>query len=174
MACFTCIDLVLEMDVQHLNFEIDDSRTLGVALVGCGWFAVRAHLPALQKLERTSYKALGFRVRLIALCSRSQGNIERASKRLDKQKLANIKTFLDLDEALACPLVDVIDLVLPIPEMPAAIERCLRAGKCVISEKPIAPSPEHLGELLPVSLAFLKSLRPCLHMYLHLAILRLY
>ena len=156
MACLTCIDLVLEMDVQLLNFtsEIDDSRTLGVALVGCGWFAVRAHLPALQKLERTSYKALGFRVCLVALCSRSQENIERASKRLDTQKLANIKTFLDLDAALACPLVDVIDLVLPIPEMPAAIERCFRAGKCVISEKPIAPSPEHLGELLPVSLAY--------------------
>ena len=111
-------------------------------------------MPALQKLERASYKALGFRVRLVALCSRSQENIERASKRLDKQKLANIKIFLDLDAALACPLVDVIDLVLPIPEMPAAIGRCLRAGKCVISEKPIAPSPEHLGELLPVSLAY--------------------
>jgi predicted dehydrogenase len=81
-------------------------RTLRVALVGCGWFAVRAHLPALQKLERTSPKALGFQVSLYALCSRTQANVERASKRLDKHKQADVKLFLDLDAVLADPLVD--------------------------------------------------------------------
>lgn len=34
----------------------------------------------------------------------------------------------------------MIDLVLPTQEMPAAIAACLAAGKCVISEKPAAPS----------------------------------
>jgi predicted dehydrogenase len=59
----------------------DAGRPLRLALVGCGWFAVRAHLPALEKLERTSTKALGFRVCLYALCSRSAANVERARKR---------------------------------------------------------------------------------------------
>ena len=59
----------------------DAAGPLRVALVGCGWFAVRAHLPALQKLERTSATALGFRVSLYALCSRSAANVERARKR---------------------------------------------------------------------------------------------
>lgn len=83
---------------------MDDDRTLRVALVGCGWFAVRAHLPALQKLERA--KALGFQVSLYALCSRSQASAERASKKLDKHRKADVKIFLDLDAVLADPLVD--------------------------------------------------------------------
>ena len=125
----------------------DEPRRLQVALVGCGWFAVRAHLPALQKLERTSSKALGFRIRLYALCSRSQTNVDRACKKLDQDKRQGVKTFVDLDAVLADPLVDVVDLVLPIPLMPAAIEKCLAAGKHVISEKPVAPSPEDAGRL---------------------------
>ena len=92
-------------------------------------------------------KALGFSVSLYALCSRSQSNLDKACKRLDKEKRAVIKTFNDLDAVLADPLVDVVDLVLPIPAMPAAIEKCLLAGKSVISEKPIAPSPDDCGRL---------------------------
>lgn len=65
-----------------MDESADAGRPLRLALVGCGWFAVRAHLPALEKLERTSTKALGFRVCLYALCSRSAANVERARKRL--------------------------------------------------------------------------------------------
>ena len=64
-----------------MDESADAGRPLRLALVGCGWFAVRAHLPALEKLERTSTKALGFRVCLYALCSRSAANVERARKR---------------------------------------------------------------------------------------------
>ena len=124
-----------------------EPRRLQVALVGCGWFVVRAHLPALQKLESISSKALGFRIRLYALCSRSQTNVDRACKKLDQDKRQEVKTFVDLDAVLADPLVDVVDLVLPIPLMPAAIEKCLAAGKQVLSEKPVALSPEIAGRL---------------------------
>ena len=132
-----------------------------VALVGCGWFALRAHLPALQKLERVSEQALGFRVSLYALCSRSPDNIQKAVKRLDKDKRTQVKTFLSLEDVLTDQLVDVIDLVLPIAVMPDAIQRCLMAGKSVLSEKPIAPSPEVLGRLWACYLSHAPARQPC-------------
>ena len=132
-----------------------------VALVGCGWFALRAHLPALQKLERVSEQALGFRVSLYALCSRSPDNIQKAVKRLDKDKRTQVKTFLSLEDVLTDQLVDVIDLVLPIAVMPDAIQRCLMAGKSVLSEKPIAPSPEVLGRLWVCYLSHAPARQPC-------------
>lgn len=66
---------------------------------------------------------------------------------MDKIKRGDVKTYADLEDVLADPLVDVVDLVLPIPAMPSAIEKCLRAGKSVISEKPVAPSPEVFSRL---------------------------
>ena len=46
--------------------------------------------------------------------------------------------------------IDAVLLVLPIPLMPAAIESALRAGKHVLSEKPVAPSVEEAHRLLGV------------------------
>jgi predicted dehydrogenase len=73
--------------------------------------------------------------------------VARVACRLDKTKRGDVKTYANLEDVLADPLVDVVDLVLPIPAMPSAIEKCLRAGKSVISEKPVAPSPELVGRL---------------------------
>lgn len=51
------------------------SKCTRVALVGCGWFARVAHIPALQRLERESW------IRLVGLCSRSE-ELGRACKPL--------------------------------------------------------------------------------------------
>ncbi|KAJ1473606.1 hypothetical protein T484DRAFT_1912720, partial [Baffinella frigidus] len=118
----------------------DTLPLLRVALVGCGWFAVRGHLPALQRLSRAAPRARGFRVELVALCSRSQASLDWALQRLEV-KDGSIKCYTELETLLADSSIDCVDLCLPIPAMPNAIISALNAGKAVLSEKPAAPSP---------------------------------
>jgi L-gulono-1,4-lactone dehydrogenase len=102
-----------------------------VVLVGCGWFACVAHIPALRRLEKEG------RIRLVGLCSRSEASIARASRLYSRQDL---KHYVSLEEVAEDPGVDLVDLTLPIDVMPDAIKLFLAAGKHVISEKPCAPS----------------------------------
>ena len=102
-----------------------------VVLVGCGWFACVAHIPALKRLEGEG------RIKLVGLCSRSEASTKRAAGLYARQAL---KHYLSLDEVAADPDVDLVDLTLPIEVMPGAIKLFLSAGKHVISEKPGAPS----------------------------------
>ena len=110
-----------------------------VVLVGCGWFAGVAHIPALRRLEEEG------RIRLVGFCSRSQASVARASRLYSRQ---NLKHYLSLDEVAEDPDVDLVDLVLPIGVMPDAIELFLAAAKHVISEKPCAPSVARGIELM--------------------------
>ena len=102
-----------------------------VVLVGCGWFACVAHIPALKRLEGAG------RIRLVGLCSRSEASTKRASGLYARQDLEH---YLSLEEVAADPDVDLVDLTLPIEVMPGAIKLFLSAGKHVISEKPCSPS----------------------------------
>ena len=102
-----------------------------VVLVGCGWFACVAHVPALKRLEGEG------RIKLVGLCSRSEASTKRASDLYGRQDL---KYYSSLEEVAEDPDVDLVDLTLPIEVMPDAIKLFLSAGKHVISEKPCAPS----------------------------------
>jgi L-gulono-1,4-lactone dehydrogenase len=102
-----------------------------VVLVGCGWFACVAHIPALKRLEGEG------RIRLVGLCSRSEASIARASGLYAR---GDLKHYLSLEQVAQDPDVDLVDLTLPIEAMPDAIKLFLSAGKHVVSEKPCAPS----------------------------------
>ena len=65
------------------------SRCTRIALIGCGWFARVAHIPALQRLEREG------RIKLVGLCSRSEESVARAGRLYGR---ADIKHYLSLDE----------------------------------------------------------------------------
>jgi hypothetical protein len=58
---------------------------LRVALVGCGWFSLRAHLPALQKL--TKAKGRAYRVELAACVARSDASVKNLRRRLGKSEV---------------------------------------------------------------------------------------
>ncbi len=102
-----------------------------VVLVGCGWFACVAHVPALKRLEGEG------RITLVGLCSRSEASTKRASGLYGRKDL---KHYRSLEDVAQDPDVDLVDLTLPIEVMPGAIKVFLSAGKHVISEKPGAPS----------------------------------
>jgi predicted dehydrogenase len=70
--------------MQVSEGQEDDLPTLNIGFVGCGWFGMRAHLPALLKLERGSAKSRGFGVKLAACVIRSPDARRQFAKKLGK------------------------------------------------------------------------------------------
>ena len=100
---------------------------LRLGLLGTGIAAERLYLPAFQQL--------GHRIELVACANRTRKKAERYAR------LAGISRVVDDAEALfALPDVDAVLVSLPIAVQPAYVLAALRAGKAVLSEKPVGPS----------------------------------
>ena len=109
------------------------SGTLRLGLVGCSWFALRAHIPAILALEQPQ-RGRVFCVLLTAICSRTRKSLAKAEARVGRALVKHKQ----MEAMFADPQVDVVLIVLPIPLMAKAVEAALRAGKHVLSEKPAA------------------------------------
>ncbi|KAG8906589.1 hypothetical protein FRB99_006544 [Tulasnella sp. 403] len=115
------------------------SKPVGVAILGAGIFAREAHLPAIAVLAEAT------KLRLQAVWSRSQASASNLG-RLASETLELPSTFTvysdesgeGLDDLLSRSDVDAVIVVLPIPQQPEIIIKALKAGKHVLSEKPVA------------------------------------
>lgn len=107
-----------------------------LAILGSGIFARDAHLPALKKLAD--------QFDIVAIYSRSEAN----ARALAAEAPHPLDIYTDMAPVLARPDVDAVDIILPIAVQPAVVEAALRAGKHVISEKPVAPDVASGKELL--------------------------
>jgi predicted dehydrogenase len=96
---------------------------INVAVVGAGFMGA-AHT--------ANYAALGDRVGVRWICSRSAERAEEVAGTVDA------RVTLDLDEVLNDPEVDAVDVCVPTPLHREVTERALEAGKHVFLEKPIA------------------------------------
>ena len=107
-----------------------------VALIGAGLFA-QEHARELAKLQAQG------KVLVTHVWSRSARASALARGILKSPTLA-VSEEADgkdaLTKLLADPKVDAVDIVLPIAAQPAVVLAALRAGKYVLSEKPLAPS----------------------------------
>jgi predicted dehydrogenase len=107
-----------------------------LAVVGLG-FMGSTHLTALRKAEGAELTAVvsDDPQKLAGDLSKISGNLGRQGERLD---FSTIRKYRKLEEALADPSVDAVDLCLPTYlHEPAAIA-ALQAGKHVLVEKPMA------------------------------------
>jgi predicted dehydrogenase/FAD/FMN-containing dehydrogenase len=130
----------IQRDLPYASdYGLATNRRTRLALVGCGWFATEAHIPALQKLEQDGL------VEVAGICSRSDESLARAARQFGARPL---KRYNKIEAVLQDADIDLVDLVLPIGVMPAALRAALRAGKHVISEKPGAPSVAACVELM--------------------------
>ena len=97
-----------------------------LAIIGAGIFARDAHLPSLRNLRD--------RFTIVAVYSRTHANAAAFAAEIG----AEVEIYTDLDALLAAPTIDAVDVVLPIPVMAPVVEKALRSGKHLFSEKPLA------------------------------------
>ncbi|KAK3952816.1 hypothetical protein QBC32DRAFT_340361 [Pseudoneurospora amorphoporcata] len=125
---------------------------VGVALLGAGIFAREQHLPAIESVPSLSLKAI---------YSRS----ESSANTLASAASAPVDVYYDvptgstgeagigpqektLDALLARTDIDAVVIALPILAQPAVIQKALKAGKHVLSEKPVAKDVEEAKKLV--------------------------
>lgn len=98
-------------------------KNINVALVGAGAFGMK-HLAAIQQIEG---------VKVVSIVNKG---LEAAQKAAAEFGVAHVTE--DLDEALALPEVDAVILCTPTQMHAAQAIQCLRAGKHVAVEIPLA------------------------------------
>ncbi|KAL2152878.1 hypothetical protein VTH82DRAFT_4033 [Thermothelomyces myriococcoides] len=107
----------------------------GIALLGAGIFAREQHLPAIEAAPSLTLKAV---------YSRSQKSAEALAAA--SRDPSSVAVYFDspalegrsLDDLLRREDVAAVSVVLPILQQPAVVEKAIRAGKHVLSEKPVA------------------------------------
>ncbi|GAA5873440.1 hypothetical protein JCM8547_005435 [Rhodosporidiobolus lusitaniae] len=127
-----------------------------IALLGAGGFSINAHLPAIAATPT---------LHLAAVYSRSLASVHSLIEASKKHSSTSHKLDIfsedpstpDLDALLARKDIQTVVLALPISSQPAVIERALRAGKNVVSEKPVAPSINEAKRLIAL---YEKEFRP--------------
>lgn len=102
-------------------------KKLRLGLLGTGVAAEKLYLPAFRELEQ--------RIELVACANRTRAKAERYAR------LAGVRRVVSsADELFALPEVDAVLVSLPIVVQPEYVLAALRAGKPVLSEKPVGPS----------------------------------
>jgi predicted dehydrogenase len=103
------------------------AKALRLGLIGTGVAARELYAPA--------FKAVRHKIELVACANRTRAKAEAYAKAL------RIPKVVDTAEALiALPEVDAVMISLPIDRQPLYVLKALRAGKPVLSEKPVAPN----------------------------------
>jgi predicted dehydrogenase len=110
-------------------------REYGIGLVGCGGIARGAHLPA--------YRQFGYRV--VACCDVRE-EAARAAQREFDIPFATTR----LEELLARPEVQIVDLAVHASQRRPLVEQIAAAGKPILSQKPFALSWEDARHMVAV------------------------
>ena len=102
-------------------------KRLRLGLLGTGVAAEKLYLPAFEVLRH--------RLDLVACANRTRKKAERYAR------IARVERVVDsAEELFALPDLDAVLISLPIDAQPAYVLAALRAGKAVLSEKPVGPS----------------------------------
>jgi predicted dehydrogenase len=120
---------------------------VNVAVVGLGFMGV-THLKAYLQLKHARLAAICDAVRLPV-----DGDFSTISGNIPgweplKLDMSGIRATKDLNDLLADPAIDLIDLCVPTPTHPKLATLALRAGKHVVCEKPLARTAALAREIL--------------------------
>jgi predicted dehydrogenase len=123
---------------------------VNVAVVGLGFMGV-THLKAYLKLKNVRIAAICDAVRLPENgdFSTISGNFSTGEPL--KLDVTQVKATKDLNELLADPAIDLIDLCVPTPTHVKLATLALRSGKHVVCEKPLARTSAQAREILAVA-----------------------
>ncbi|AIZ64887.1 glucose-fructose oxidoreductase [Hymenobacter sp. DG25B] len=118
--------------------QYDDQKKVGFAIVGLGKFATQQMMPAFKECKHA---------RITALVS---GTPDKA-KKLARQygvEAKNVYSYENFDSIKDNPEVDVVYIVLPVGLHAEYTIRAAKAGKHVLTEKPMATSPEDCQKMI--------------------------
>jgi predicted dehydrogenase len=118
-------------------------RPLRLGLLGTGIAARKLYWPALAGMKN--------KVRLVACANRTRSKAEAFAR-----DSGTPKVMADAQALFALPELDAVLISLPIDSQPAYIIQALKAGKAVLSEKPLAPSVAAGRRLLEQARPFAK------------------
>lgn len=126
------------------NLSASIAAPLRLGLIGAGIFMRDAHLPSLARLSHL--------YQVVAMCSKSGESARKLAETLPEtlrgSQAGSIAIYTSPAELLARADIDVVDVVLPIDSMADVIAQALRAGKHLISEKPITGDSAMARQLL--------------------------
>src|SRR5947209_754907 len=122
------------------------NRSVNVAVVGLGFMGV-THLRAYQQVANAKIAAVCDAVRLPVngVLAGVAGNIKKSD---DINLGPQVKVFRKLEEVLADPDIELVDLCTPTPLHPEQAIAALKTGKKVICEKPLARTAAGAAEIL--------------------------
>ncbi len=122
---------------------------VNVAVVGLGFMGV-THLRAYLDHPQARVVAVcdATRVPVNGVLAGVTGNIQKSD---DIQLGAAVKVYTKIEELLADPEVELVDLCTPTPLHPAQAMAALQAGKHVLCEKPLARTSAAAREILQVA-----------------------
>ncbi|MEI7730617.1 MAG: Gfo/Idh/MocA family oxidoreductase [Verrucomicrobiota bacterium] len=126
-------------------------KQVNVAVVGLGFMGM-THLRAWKQIERARIVAVCDAVRLPVdgVLAGITGNLA-GNDTIDLGR--EVKAFKTLEEVLADPGVDLVDLCVPTPLHPPQAIAALKAGKHVICEKPLARTAKLAREIIAAAKA---------------------
>ena len=109
---------------------------MNIAVVGLGFMGV-THLKAWRNVPAARLHAVvdADPRRLTGDLSSVAGNMGGTGETFD---FSNVRGYSSLEEALADPAIDAVDICLPTDQHAPAATAALRAGKHVLTEKPIS------------------------------------
>ncbi|MDP3643287.1 MAG: Gfo/Idh/MocA family oxidoreductase [Bacteroidota bacterium] len=118
--------------------SVKETKKLGIALVGIGYYSTGLLMPALEKTEH---------VKLVGLVT---GTPEKAKQYGEKCSIPkeNIYNYQNFDEIAKNPAIDVVYIVLPNSMHKEFTIRAAKAGKHVICEKPMAMNAAECREMI--------------------------
>ena len=122
-------------------------KTVNIGVAGMGFMGA-THIKAYLKIPGARIGAIcdAHRLPIDGDLSSISGNIgDGKPLKLD---MTQVKAYLNFDELLADPSIDLVDLCVPTPQHHPLSLAALRAGKHVICEKPLARTPEQCREIV--------------------------
>jgi len=124
--------LVSSASAQQLQVPDPPGKKLGWAIVGLGTLAIHQLLPAISRCEKSKVVAL-------VTGSREKGEKLAARYGVNTKNIYNYQTYDSLRDN---PEVDVIYIVLPNSMHAEYTIRGAKAGKHILTEKPMANTPK--------------------------------
>ena len=115
------------------------ARKARIAVIGTGWWATTAHIPALQQNPQAE---------LAALCDRSSEALERATA-----AFGPLATYTDCQAMLAAEALDGVVIATNHNSHYELAKACLEAGLHVLVEKPMVLRAAHAHELTKLAQA---------------------